>query len=264
MSVKFKSLVGAAVLALASSGLQAAEAVKNVVLVHGAFVDASIWNGVSERLLDKGYTVRAVQLPLTSLDDDVAATEAVLERMAGPVLLVGYSWGGVPATVAGTDPDVKGLVYFAAVTPEPGQSLGAMLEPYNEVAMPGAVELELDESRQQYWLKPEGLHNALSHDAPSSTARLMGTAQKPTAAQIFTDIPDRAAWQSKPSWYVIASEDRIFPVPLQHALAKSIGATTVEWPTGHAAILSRPGSAAALIDAAALSLSSDEGHVKKP
>lgn len=94
MSMKFKSLINAAVLAFVSSGLQAAEAVKNVVLVHGAFVDASIWNGVSTRLLDQGYTVRTVQLPLTSLDDDVAATEAVLERMDGPVLLVGYSWGG--------------------------------------------------------------------------------------------------------------------------------------------------------------------------
>lgn len=250
-----KSTLGQALFALVLSALPlSAQQVRNVVLVHGAFVDASIWNGVSERLLDMGYEVRAVQLPLTSLADDVAATRAVLDKVEGPVLLVGYSWGGVPATVAGTDPDVKGLVYFAAVTPSPGESLGAMLKPYADTPMPGVTALQLDEKAQVYWIDPEGLHAALSHDAPARLSRLMGAAQKPTAARIFDDVPDQAAWQTKPSWYAVATEDRIFPVRLQRDLAAKIGATVVEWPTGHAAILSRPGSAAALIDDAAKSL----------
>lgn len=250
-----KLFSGAALYALATSTAVSADPVKNIVLVHGAFVDGSIWNGVTARLLDEGYNVRAVQLPLTSLEADVKATEAVLAQMDGPIVLVGYSWGGVPATVAGMDPDVVGLVYFAAVTPEPGETLGTMLEPYSDIELAGAPELVLDEAAGTYWIKPEGLHNALSHDAPSSLARLIGAAQKPTSAQIFTDAPDVAAWQSKPSWYAIATEDRIFPVPLQYALAEKIGAATVEWPTGHAAILSRPGSSADLIAEAAQSLS---------
>lgn len=237
-----------------SASATLADPVKNIVLVHGAFVDGSIWNGVSERLMDDGFTVRAVQLPLTSLEADVAATEAVLDRLDGPTLLVGYSWGGVPATVAGTDPDVMGLVYFAAVTPSPGESLGEMLAPYGEVELPGASALHLDQATNTYWIDPDGLHNALSHDAPVAAARLMGASQKPTSADIFTGKPDRAAWQSKPSWYVIATEDRIFPVPLQYALAEKIGATVTEWPTGHAAILSRPGASASLISQAARAL----------
>jgi len=242
----FTKQIGVALMALTTPNLALADTVENIVLVHGAFVDGSIWNGVTARLHDQGYNVRAVQLPLTSLEDDVAATQAVLNKMEGPVLLVGYSWGGVPATVAGADPDV----------PEPGQSLQAMLEPYADPPMPGTVALELDDETGQFWISPEGFHDALSHDSPSALARLMGAAQKPTAARIFTDLPESAAWQDKPSWYVIATEDRIFPVPLQQALAQKIGATTLEWPTGHAAILSRPGSSAAVIDLAAQTLSS--------
>lgn len=146
--------VGACMILSADAAL--ADPVENIVLVHGAFVDGSIWNGVSERLLDDGFTVRAVQLPLTSLQDDVAATEAVLDRLEGPTLMVGYSWGGVPATVAGTDPDVMGLVYFAAVTPSPGESLGEMLIPYGEVEMAGASALLLDETTNTYWIDPDG------------------------------------------------------------------------------------------------------------
>lgn len=253
-----RHLVTSSVVAIIASGLTAqAESIGNIVLVHGAFVDGSIWNGVSERLLDNGYNVRAVQLPLTSLADDVAATQAVLDRLDGPILLVGYSWGGVPATVAGTDPDVKGLVYFAAVTPSPGESLGEMLTPYANYELDGASALQLDEETNTYWIDPNGLHMALSHDAPVATARLMGASQKPTSAQIFNDVPDRAAWQTKPSWYAIATEDKIFPVPLQYQLAEKISATTVEWPTGHAAILSRPGASADLIMDAAEGLSSN-------
>ena len=254
MNFLTKMFCGSALCALATTTNLSAEPIKNIVLVHGAFVDGSVWNGVSARLLDEGYNVRAVQLPLTSLKDDVRATQAVLNQMDGPVVLVGYSWGGVPATVAGVDPDVVGLVYFAAVTPEPGQTLAMMLEPYADTPMAGSSELQLDEISGTYWIKPDGLHNALSHDAPSSVARLMGAAQKPTSAQIFTDVPDVAAWQSKPSWYAVATEDRIFPVELQRDLSQKIGATTVEWPTGHAAILSRPGSSADLIDYAARAL----------
>lgn len=230
-----------------------AQSIKNIVLVHGAFVDASIWNGVISRLQGRGFNVYAVQLPLSSLNADVSATQAVLDRVEGPTILVGYSWGGVPVTITGTDSKVTGLVYFAAVTPEPGESLGEMLKPYDATPMPGASALELD-SNGYYWLDREQFGFALAHDAPTDVTRVMAATEKPTAASIFEAKPDRAAWQTKPSWYVISTQDKIFPVELQHKLAKKIGASVSELPTGHASILSEPSEAASVIINAAKSL----------
>jgi pimeloyl-ACP methyl ester carboxylesterase len=245
--------VGAFIVASGSS-LAYAEEVRNVVLVHGAFVDASIWDGVIRRLQRDGYEVRAVQLPLTSLAEDVAATQAVLRRVDGPTVLVGYSWGGVPVSVAGVDSKVKGLVYFAAVTPDPGQSLKQMLAPYAEKAMPGMAAVQRDDE-DFLWLDPARFGFALAHDAPPDVVRVMAAAEKPTAERILSDKPERAAWQSKPTWYAVSTEDKIFPVQLQRDLARKIGARVIELPTGHASILSRPDDASALIENAAQTLS---------
>ena len=244
----------AAVLTVGGVSVAHAEEVRNVVLVHGAFVDASIWDGVINRLQKDGYVVRAVQLPLTSLAADVAATEAVLNRIDGPTVLVGYSWGGVPVTVAGTDPKVKGLVFLAAVTPDPGESLEKMLKPYSDRPMPGMSALQRD-AAGFLWLDPARFGFALAHDAPERLVDAMAAAEKPTAERLLTDSPERAAWRSKPTWYAISTEDKIFPVQLQHDLAKKIGARVIELPTGHASILSRPGESSAFIESAAHALS---------
>ncbi|WGS48846.1 alpha/beta hydrolase [Paraburkholderia sp. D15] len=228
------------------------QAVRNVVLVHGAFVDASIWNEVITILAADGYNVAAVQLPLTSLADDVHATREVLSHMNGPTLLAGYSWGGEPVSEVGVDPKVRGMVYFAAITPDVGQSLRDLLKSYP--AMPGSAAI-YDGENGMLWMKPELFAFALAHDSSRARTNVMSVAQKPTSKRVFDDAPTQAAWKTKPSWYVVASEDKIIPVDLQRKLAAKIGATKFELPTGHAIILSQPEASARIIEQAAQSLS---------
>lgn len=235
----------------ASKPAMADEKVRNVVLVHGAFVDASIWNDVITILQADGYNVAAVQLPLTSLEDDAHATREVLSHMNGPTLLAGYSWGGVPVGQVGVDPKVRGMVYFAAITADVGESLRAMLKPYP--TMPGAAAL-FDGEKDMVWMKPELFAFALAHDAPESRTKVMSVTQKPTSKRVFDDAPTETAWKTKPSWYVVATEDKIIPVALQHKLAARIGATKFELPTGHAIMLSQPLASARIIEQAAQSL----------
>lgn len=236
---------------LGANAAHADEKVRNIVLVHGAFVDASIWSDVISILQADGYNVAAVQLPLTSLEDDAHATREVLSHMNGPTLLAGYSWGGMPVTQVGVDPKVRGLVYFAAMAPVAGESLRDMLKPYPK--MPGAVAL-FDGEKDMLWMKPELFAFALAHDAPEARTRVMSVTQKPTSKRVFDDAPNQIAWKLKPSWYVVATEDKIIPVDLQHKLAARIGATKFELPTGHAIMLSQPQASARIIEQAAESL----------
>ncbi|WDE11559.1 alpha/beta hydrolase [Thalassomonas haliotis] len=230
-----------------------AEAVKNIVLVHGAFVDASSWNKVMSRLMDKGYNVSAVQNPLTSLADDVEATQRVLDAIEGPVVLVGYSWGGVPITEAGNDPKVKGLVYIAAIAPDEGESTNDMLElEPAQAEMPGLSALIVDDYGNNL-VKRDEYHFALAHDSNPRAIRLMAAAQTPMSTYAYADQVTQAAWRTKPSWYAVSEDDHIVTPKIQHWMADRMKATKISINSAHASILSHPGKVARLIDKAAKS-----------
>jgi len=226
--------------------------IKNIVLVHGAFVDASIWRKVIIDLQRAGYNPVAVQLPMDSLKNDIKATQQVLDRENGPVILVGYSYGGMPVTQVGIDPKVKGLVYFAAMAPDVGQSINDLLD-RNAPGLPGQKAVEISKDGY-YWLKPSLFGMALADDAPKNIVDVMSVSQKPIAVKTFSEKVTKAAWKYKPSWYAVSSEDKIVPVSLERHMAKEIGARTIELKTSHAAPLSQPENVAAFISQAATSI----------
>lgn len=228
-------------------------AAPTIVLVHGAFVDASIWSGVATRLMSDGYRVRAVQLPLTSLAEDTRATRQVLAAIDGPVVMVGYSWGGMPATEAGADSKVAGFVYFAAVVADAGQSLEEVFDRDAAKDLPGQAAVRVSPDGW-FWLDVDGFAGALAHDAPAERTRAMSVSQKPMAVSAFADRATVAPWHEKRSWYAVSADDRIVPASLQRKIARTIGAETIELPTGHASILSRPDAAARFIETAATTL----------
>jgi pimeloyl-ACP methyl ester carboxylesterase len=229
--------------------IKLATSVKNIVLVHGAFVDASIWADVIRDLQAAGYNPSAVQLPMTSLQADVVATQQVLDRTEGPILLVGYSYGGMPVTEAGTDPKVKGLVYIAAMAPRPGQAINDLLD-RSAPGLPGQAAVE--QSKDGYfWLTPSLFRMALADDAPEEKTAVMSVSQRPIAITTFGEPIHKAAWMEKPSWYVVSTADKIVPVDLQRKMARDIKAVTSELNTAHASPLSQPEAIAAIIGEAA-------------
>jgi pimeloyl-ACP methyl ester carboxylesterase len=230
----------------------AAPAPKTVVLVHGAWADGSSWDKVIPLLLAKGLKVVAVQNPLTSLADDVAATKRVLDAQTGPVVLVGHSWGGMVITQAGDDPKVAALVYVAAFAPDEGQAasdLGKDLPP-----PPGLASVHPDASGF-LWLTPEGVAKDFAPDLPAAQTKVMAATQGPVGAKTFDEKVSTAAWRTKPSWYVVAEKDRMIQPDLERAMAKKIKASTTALPTSHVAMLSRPQDVAAVILKAAAAAS---------
>jgi pimeloyl-ACP methyl ester carboxylesterase len=234
----------------------AASAQKTVVLVHGAFADGSSWDKVIPLLLAKGLKVVAVQNPLTSLEDDVAATKRVLDNQTGPVILVGHSWAGTVITQAGDDPKVAALVYVAAFAPDEGQSsadLGKNLPP-----PPGSANIHPDAAGDLY-LTPEGVAKDFAQDLPAAQTKVMAATQGPIAGKAFEEKVSAAAWKTKPSWYVVAEKDRMIQPDLERAMAKKIKATTTALPTSHVAMLSRPKDVAAVILKATAAVSGGAG-----
>jgi pimeloyl-ACP methyl ester carboxylesterase len=216
----------------------------NVILVHGAWADGSSWSKVIPLLLARGLRVTAVQLPLTSLKDDVATVKRAIALETGPTVLVGHSYGGVVITEAGNDPKVTGLVYIAAFAPDAGQSvgsLGASVEP-----APIATEVRPD---AQGFLKltEAGVKNDFAQDLGATEKDILFAAQAPTAASVFGENVSAAAWKSKPSWYLVATGDRAIPPSLERAMAKNIKAKTIEVTASHVAMLARPLETANLI-----------------
>lgn len=234
------------------ANVKPAGAVKNIVLVHGAFVDASIWSDVIRQLQAAGYTPSAVELPMTSLKADIEATQQVLDRTAAPILLVGYSYGGMPVTEVGTDPKVRGLVYVAAMAPRPGQSINDLFD-RGAPGLPGQAAVE-QSSDGYFWLTPSLFRMALAHDAPEDRTAVMSVSQRPIAISAFGQPVSKAAWMDKPSWYAVSADDRIVPVALERKMAKDIKAVTIELNTGHASPLSQPKAVAAFISEAATAL----------
>ena len=225
--------------------------IKNVVLVHGAFADGSSWAKVIPLLQIKGYNVIAVQNPLTSFEDDVAATGRAIALMDGPVLLVAHSYGGMVITEAGNDPKVAGLLYVDALIPNDGQSVADVIQPYPP--SPGNKEFQQDASGFLS-LSFKGINSHFAQDLNEEDRGVLYATQTPWAAKATTTKISKAAWKSKPSWCIIGLNDETIPPTLTRAEAKMINATTLELKSSHVPMLSQPNEVAGFIISAAQTL----------
>ena len=208
------------------------------VLVHGAWADGSSWRGVIEGLQANGEAVIAPQFPLTSLADDVARLRQVLARQAGPTIVVGHSYGGQIITALGTDaPGVVGLVYVAAFALDEGESLGELLA---QGPVPPALVHQSVDDRGFVWLAEEAFTSHFAADVDPVTSKVLFAVQQPIASSIFSDVMGVPAWRSLPSWYLVATEDQAIPPPAQQSFAQRMGATTIEVPSSHLAMVSHP------------------------
>ena len=225
--------------------------VRSIVLVHGAFADGSSWSKIIPLLQSRGFTVTAVQNPLTSLKDDVAATKRAIEVQDGRVLLVGHSWAGAVITQIGTDPKVAGLVFVAAGAPNVGQSFSEMSQGYP--TPPGIARLKAD-AAGFLALPPSAVASDFAQDLSSGETAIMAVTQGPIAAACFSTKVTAAAWKTKPSWYIVAKHDRMIDPNLERSLARKIKARTLELDSSHVVMLSRPQQVAAFIANAASSL----------
>jgi pimeloyl-ACP methyl ester carboxylesterase len=221
---------------------------KTVVLVHGAFADGSSWEKVIPLLQAKGLKVVAVQNPLTSLGDDVAATKRAIDSQMGPVILVGHSWGGVVITEAGNEPRVAALVYVAAFAPDAGESVSDAAK--GTPAPPGSASIRPD-AAGFLSLTPEGVAQNFAQDLPAAETKVMAVTQGPIAAKAFDEKVTTAAWKTKPSWFVVSEQDRMIQPDLERAMAKKINAKVTSLPSSHVAMLSHPKEVADVILAAA-------------
>ncbi|MGD0731909.1 MAG: alpha/beta hydrolase [Terracidiphilus sp.] len=224
------------------------QGVKNIVLVHGAWADGSCWSKVIALLQAKGFHVVAVQNPLTSLADDVAATKRIIALQNGPVILVGHSYAGVVITEAGNDPKVVGLVYVAAFAFGEGESINSVTKPYPPA--PLGSELQLD-SQGFLTATRKGIGEDMAQDLTQKEQNILAATQGQTAASVFAATVTTAAWKSKPSWALIAGNDRAIPPELEKDEAAAIKATSIRVPANHLAMLSHPREVAQLIEQAA-------------
>jgi pimeloyl-ACP methyl ester carboxylesterase len=221
----------------------------NIVLVHGAWADGSSWSGVIEQLQADGYHVTAPQFPLTALADDVARLRQVLELQDGPTIVAGHSYGGQIVTALGADAsNVAGLVYIAAFGLDEGESLGALL---SQGPMPPALAHLFTDSHGFGWLPEDDYVKHFAADVDPARARVMHAVQQPLAGSTFTDVMSVPAWKSLPCWYLVATADQAIPPDAERMFATRMGATTIEVPSSHVAMVSRPGEVADLISAAA-------------
>jgi len=220
-----------------------------IVLVHGAFADASGWSRVIPILQRDGYFVTAVQIPLTSLSDDIETAKRVVDSQKGPVVLVGHSYGGAVITgAAAGNTNVKALVYLAAFAPEVGEPLG---EPGKRFAQPPLNSALVPDSAGFLYIDRDKFHDAFCKDLPEAEARVMAATQKPLSGSVFEASVSAAAWKTVPAWYVVSSQDRAINPELERFYAKRIGATTSEIAASHVAFLSHPREAAKVIEEAA-------------
>ncbi len=224
-----------------------------VVLVHGGFVDGAGWEGVYNVLKRDGFNVSIVQNPTTTLADDVAATKLVIAQAQGPVVLVGHSYGGVVITESGTDPKVKGLVYITAFAPDKGESVQSLIAN----PPPGApVPPILPPQNGYLFLDKAKFRASFAGDVSEAKAAFMADSQVPWGVAALAGAVTEPAWKTKPSWYLVATEDKMIPPPAQRQMASRAGATVAEAAGSHAIYVSKPEAVAALIAKAATSVSS--------
>jgi pimeloyl-ACP methyl ester carboxylesterase len=226
----------------------ASTAVKNIILVHGGFVDGSGWEGVYKALKKKGYDVTIVQNSTTSLADDVATTKRAIAMQNGRVILVGHSYGGAVITEAGNDPKVAGLVYIAAFAPDRGESVSSLIkDPPPGAAVPPIMPpvdgfLLLDKAK---------FHASFAGDVSPEEAAFMADSQVPWGVNALGGTISEPAWKAKPSWYLVTTEDRMIPPDAQRLMSKRVGATVVEVKGSHAVYVSQPQAVSLLIEKAA-------------
>src|SRR6266481_693838 len=219
-----------------------------IVLVHGGFVDGSGWEGVYQNLKKDGYRVSIVQNPTTSLADDVAATKRVIAEQKGPVILVGHSYGGAVITEAGTHPSVSGLVYITAFAPDRGESVASLIKdpppgaPVPPILPPTDGFLALDKTQ---------FAASFAADVAPEKADFMADSQVPWGVAALSGAVSEPAWKAKPSWYLVATDDKMIPPVAQRSMSKRAGSTVAEVKGSHAIYVSQPGAVAALIKQAA-------------
>jgi len=228
------------------------ESALTIVLVHGGFVDGSGWEGVYNILKKDGYDVAIVQNPTTSLADDVAFTKRVVAVQPGKTLLVGHSYGGVVVTEAGIDPKVAGLIYVAAFAPDQGESVASLIKD----PPPGApVPPILSPQDGFLLLDPSKFVASFAADVDAAKAGFMAASQVPWGVAALAGEVTGPAWKSKPSWYLVATEDKMIPPPAQRQMAQRAGSVVTEVAASHAVYVSQPQAVASLIEQAAVSLS---------
>ena len=221
---------------------------RNVVLVHGGFVDGSGWQAVHGLLTKDGYRVAVVQNPTLSLEDDAAVTRRVIDGLDGPVVLVGHSYGGAVITEAGLHDKVTALVYVCAFAPDKGESVNTLIAgfpadgPQPPILPPRDGFLFLDRDK---------FHASFAGDLPAGLAAFMADSQVPWGVNALGGTITEAAWRIKPSWYLVTTEDRMIPPPAQRAMAERTGATVTEVSASHSVYVSQPAAVAALITQAA-------------
>jgi len=224
------------------------QSTKNVVLVHGGFVDGSGWESVYSLLRKDGYNVAIVQNPTISLAGDVAAAKLVINEQDGPVILVGHSYGGAVITEAGNDPKVVGLVYITAFAPDRGESVNSLIKdpppdaPVPPILPPTEGFLFLDKAR---------FAGSFAGDIEAEKAEFMADSQVPWGVQALAGEISEPAWKSKPSWYLLVTEDRMIPPPAQRFMSERAGSKVVEVAGSHAIYVSQPNAVASLIKQAA-------------
>ena len=228
----------------------------NVVLVHGGFVDGSGWESVYRSLRRAGHAVTVVQNPTLSLADDVRVTQQAIASMQGPVLLVGHSYGGVVISEAGNDPQVVGLVYIAAFVPDAGESVASLIKD----PPPGAaVPPILPPQHGFLFLDKTKFAGAFAADVDPEKAAFMADSQVPWGIEALSGTVRSPAWRTKPSWYLVASDDRMIPPAAQRSMSRRAGATVVEVAASHAVYVSQPDAVTRLIADAARGVSNAEG-----
>jgi pimeloyl-ACP methyl ester carboxylesterase len=225
--------------------------VKNIVLVHGAWADGSSWSKVIPFLQAKGLHVTAVQNPLTSIADDVAATNRIINAQDGPVLLAGHSYGGAVITEAGTNPKVVGLVYVAAFAPDEGETLGGLAQNFPTAPLFSGLQPIEDGF---LLLTPKGLTEDFAQDLSAEEQQMMITTQAPLQGAVFSTLITTAAWRSKPSWFVVASNDRAIAPEQEIYTARRMNAKTLTLASSHVAMLSHPQKVAEFVIEAAASV----------
>src|ERR1700675_4414787 len=220
----------------------------NIVLVHGGFVDGSGWEGVYRTLRKRGYNVSIVQNPTLSLADDVAVTKRTLAAQDGPAILVGHSYGGVVVTEAGQNPKVAGLVYVAAFAPDTGESVASLIQN----PLPGAPVPPIHPPQDGFlFLDKAKFAGSFAADVDAGKAEFMADSQVPWGLEALGGTISQPAWKTKPSWYLVATDDRMIPPAAQRFMSKRAGSTVVEVAGSHAIYVSQPTAVAALIEKAA-------------
>jgi pimeloyl-ACP methyl ester carboxylesterase len=219
----------------------------SVVLVHGGFVDGSGWQEVYRLLEADGYNVKIVQNPTLSLEGDAAAARRVIDAQGEPVILVGHSYGGAVITEAGNDPNVAALVYIAAFAPDSGESVNTLIaDPPPDAPVPPI----LPPQDGFLYLDRDKFHESFAGDVPAEVAEFMADSQVPWGVDALGGTISEAAWRSKPSWYLVASDDRMIPPPAQRSMAERAGATVSEVEGSHSIFLSQPAAVAGIIEQA--------------